>query len=362
MARVTVDLGVLRRNARATLEVARGRGLEVVAVLKNCDNFAPVFELLRREGVTTFGFFDGPPPHARAPLAGAAPARCLRIALSSPHEADEVVEHFDLSLQSEMDTALALAAAAGRRRKKHGIYLMIDVGDRREGLLPERASHWVRSFARHAPPFLELLGFSVNYGCLAGVLPHDESIATLVHLADEAVEFGLLERPTILLGGSAVLQWVRGRSGLDPRIAALRSQESLLFGNVPGFQVPLYEGARSPFRILGQVVELKTKPNMPVGPLAPEGFGAALRELPARPDFGARAIVNFGEIHTDPHGLTPVDAGLTLVGASTYYCVLNVGEGARRLRVGDTLEFEMNYWATLRAFLFQRNEFVAVPG
>ena len=72
---------------------------------------------------------------ARLRAAGiAAPIWLLRS--PTPALAADAVRLTDVSLESELETVLALERAAGEAGKRHGVIAMVDLGDLREGMLP----------------------------------------------------------------------------------------------------------------------------------------------------------------------------------------------------------------------------------
>ena len=64
----------------------------------------------------------------------------MLLRLPMPSEAHRVVKSADISLNSEIHTIKRLAEAAFELNKTHGIILMIDLGDLREGVYHSNAS------------------------------------------------------------------------------------------------------------------------------------------------------------------------------------------------------------------------------
>jgi predicted amino acid racemase len=62
-----------------------------------------------------------------------------------------------------------------------------------------------------------------------------------------------------------------------------------------------------------------------------------------------RALLNVGRQDVQVEGLTPLDARVRIVGASSDYTVLDVTDASGALRVGDRLAFSLNYAALLAA-------------
>ena len=52
-------------------------------------------------------------------------------------QVDLAVVHADISLNTDLDVIKALSAAAQKAGRPHGIVLMVELGDLREGIMPE---------------------------------------------------------------------------------------------------------------------------------------------------------------------------------------------------------------------------------
>jgi predicted amino acid racemase len=59
--------------------------------------------------------------------------------------------------------------------------------------------------------------------------------------------------------------------------------------------------------------------------------------------------LDIGREDVDIDGLTPVDAGVVVLGGSSDYLVVDVSEAAGCLRVGDDMAFTPKYGALLAA-------------
>ena len=63
---------------------------------------------------------------------------------------------------------------------------------------------------------------------------------------------------------------------------------------------------------------------------------------------GYRALIGVGQLDTDINGLTPLNPEHQIAGASSDITVVNLGDDPGGLKVGDTIEFRLNYPALLR--------------
>lgn len=135
---------------------------------------------------------------------------------------------------SELEVAEALASAAAKHGLVHGVILMVELGDLREGVLPsgvlDAAQHIVRLSN------VTLLGLGTNLACRAGVVPSVENMGELTSLAS-GLENALAQALPIVSGGnSANLAWAMQSS--TGRVNDLRLGESILLGCDPSHDGP----------------------------------------------------------------------------------------------------------------------------
>ncbi len=99
------------------------------------------------------------------------------------------------------------------------------------------------------------------------------------------------------------------------------------------------------FKIKAEIVELKTKPSIPIGTIGQDAFG----ETPSFEDKGEhlRGIVAIGRQDIDL-SLNPVEDGIEILGASSDHLILEI-EQSKGLKVGDVIEFVPEYGALLAA-------------
>jgi len=225
MARIEVDCERIRRNAEAVVAMCAARGIEVAGVVKGCCGEPAVARAMLAGGVAQLA--DSRLPNVRRLREAGIESDVLLLRLPAPSEVDAVVALTQFSLNSEVDVVRALSRAAQEQGKRHGVILMIEAGDRREGVMPEDAVAVARDMANL--PNIDLVGVGSNLNCIGGVLCTAENQQLLVDAADR------IERD---LGIS--LRWVSGghtgnlpsvdRGDVAPRINHLRVGEAILIG------------------------------------------------------------------------------------------------------------------------------------
>lgn len=337
--RLEIDLGKIRDNARALVEALSARRISVTGVTKALLGSPDVARALLDAGVAALG--DSRIENIeRLRRAGVlAPMTLIRSPM--PSQVDRVVRAADVSLNTELDVVRALSSAARAAGRTHGIVLMVELGDLREGILPADLDAAARATLRL--PHLALRGIGTNLACQSGVVPGTANMAELSALADgiEATLGVVLE--TVSGGNSANLDWAL--SGADTgRIDDLRLGEAILLGREPLHRRPIEGLHTDAFTVVAEVIEDKVKPSRPRGTFAQTAFGAAAPSA----DRGdrRRTIVALGHQDIDPTDLTPL-TDVELLGASSDHLVID--PGPHHLAVGSEVTFQPGYRALVRA-------------
>ena len=121
-------------------------------------------------------------------------------------QADEVVEHVDISLNSEYETIRTISEKALQKGKIHKIVLMIDLGDLREGVWYEDAVEFAGRIIEL--PGVKLVGVGTNLTCYGAVIPSRDNLGLLTALADEIEKKYNLKLNIISGGNSSSLHLV----------------------------------------------------------------------------------------------------------------------------------------------------------
>ena len=96
------------------------------------------------------------------------------------------------------------------------------------------------------------------------------------------------------------------------------------------------------FTLTAEVIEVKAKPSYPQGQFCMDAFG----RKPTYTDHGIRrrAMLAIGRADVgDVEMLLPREAGITVWGASSDHCIVDVTDCARDIQVGDTVSFSLAY-------------------
>jgi predicted amino acid racemase len=337
--RIEVDLDKIRRNTETVVRRLDARGIGVTGVTKAVCGHPAIAQAMLDGGAA--GLAEARISNVqRLRAAGmAGPITLIRTPMLS--QADQVVQSCETSYNTEILVISALAAAAIRNGSAHGIVLMVEMGDRREGILPENLAGVAQKVMKM--PGVALQGIAANFACLNGGAPTTSQMAALCDLADEID--GMCD-PLLKIvsgGNSANLPWALGEHSTG-RINELRLGEAILLGVEPlsGDRI----GGMHPnaFTLVAEVIETDAKsPNFPIALIDP-----TTDRLRIEPTSGAstRMILAMGHQDTDILGLS-MPAGSTLIGATSDHLIIGTNRTMQKL--GSEVRFQMNYKALMNA-------------
>ena len=335
-----IRLDAVRQNAAAVRALCGAHGLEVTGVTKAFAGAPRIAAAYLDAGIKKLG--DSRIENLKK-LAGLDAEKWL-IRLPMPSEAEDAVRYADVSLNSEWPVIQALDNAAARLQKTHGILLMADLGDLREGFTDLGALMKVAEQTLKLE-HVRLLGVGVNLSCFSFICPDEEKMAQLAALSERLPIWGA----KVVSGGNSATLHLMMEGGVPLGVNNLRLGESRLFGKERRLYTFLPGTRRDAFILHAEIIELKEKPSVPWGETGIDSYGKA----PRRPvDRGLRkkVILALGKQDCDVETMRPVDAGVEVLGASSDHLMLDVTDSAQRYRVGDIVSFELGYFSLMRAF------------
>lgn len=337
--RLEVDLDKIEHNARTLVERLAKRGISVTGVTKAVLGSPEIARTLLRAGVSGIG--DSRIENIESMRRAGVAATMTLIRSPMLSQTDRVVAAADVSFNTELCVVESLSKAAQRIGRDHGVVLMVELGDLREGIMPADLEDVVNQTIML--PNIRLMGIGTNLACRSGVSPDSNNMEELSSLAG-AIEakFGITV-DVVSGGNSANLNWAL--SGADVgRVNNLRLGESILLGREPLFRQPIDGLFTDAVKLVAEVIESKIKPSLPWGKIGQTAFG----ESGIHSDRGPvrQSILAVGIQDTDPEGLSP-PLGMQIVGASSDHLILESQTG--NLNVGDEVALQPNYGALLRS-------------
>lgn len=337
--RIEVDLRKIRHNTRSIVERLKVRGIRMTGVTK---------AVCGHPGIARAMLDGGAEGLAEARLSNVKQLRqagvtCPITLIRTPmlSQVDDVVQVCEASYNTEIAVISALAAAALQQKTVHGIILMVEMGDLREGIMPQNVGDLAQQVVDM--PGVALKGIGANFACLNGIAPTAEKMRALSDLANNIeAQCGPFLR-TVSGGNSTNLSWAFGECATG-RINDLRLGEAILLGVDPITGNQIGGMYRDAFTLVAEVIETDAKS---VGPLAGH-TDPSVAKIHVVPDTSGtmRLILAIGNQDTDATGLT-MSPGVTLIGATSDHLV--IGTKDPTLCVGSEIRFQMNYGALMRA-------------
>ncbi|WP_417805766.1 alanine/ornithine racemase family PLP-dependent enzyme [Thalassospira lucentensis] len=339
--RIEIDLDKIFHNAKTLVARLKTHGISVTGITKACCGAPQLARVLVHAGITSLG--DSRIENIEHMRKAGIHTPIILVRAPMISQIDRVVAAADVSLNTEPDVICALSRAACKAGKQHGIILMVELGDLREGLMPCDVDKTVK-IVRQLPN-VNFIGLGANLACRNGISPDNDNMGTLSDLANQIdrTKDGTINPMSVVSGGnSSNLDWAFSGSDIG-RISNLRLGEAILLGCNPLHRQPIRGLYTDAIRLTAEVIESKIKPTKPWGNIAQTTFGPSSIAHDDGDIF--QAILAIGQQDVDPSGLRPPD-GIEVLGASSDHLVLNTG--TKQVRVGSEITFLPDYAALLR--------------
>ena len=337
MPRLEVDINKIKHNVKTLKDLFAKKGVSITAVIKGVTGSPEVANAILECGITTIAV--SLVQNIKKMKEFGVKAKFLLTRLPTHTEVADVVKYADISLNSEISTIKLLSEHSLKQGKRHKVVLMLELGDLREGILPED----IDSIVEQIIPLkgVELYGIGVNLACFGGIKPSEKNMTELSQTADRIHEKYNINLQMISGWNSANYEWLLHTDNIG-NINNLRIGEAILFGRetlnrnkIPHLYIDV-------FTLICEVIESKLKPSLPYGEICQNAFG----EKPKFADIGNinRIIIGIGEQDVDTKAITP-RINAKVIGASSDHLILH---SKNHLEVGSEIAFDINYSALLR--------------
>lgn len=341
--RLVVDLKKVKNNLDKITEMVKGSGCSLMIVTKGYCADMEIYKLLENSEIDYLA--DSRIQNLKKYNGTKKERVLLRLPMIS--EAEDVVLHSDISLNSEIETIKQLNKNAAKHNKTHKILLMIDLGDLREGIFYKNKDEIYETIEEILKlENIELYGLGVNLTCYGAVIPKNENLSILVETASK-IENKFNIKLKMISGGNSSSVYLIGKNELTRGINNLRVGEAFLLGDETAYSQMLDGFYDDAFILEAEIIELKEKQSVPVGETGVDAFG----NRPVYEDRGIikRAIIAVGRQDVDPDNLHPIDSKIDVLGASSDHLILDVTKSDTPYRVGDKVSFKVSYSSLLRA-------------
>jgi len=341
--RLDIYLNKIKSNSENIKVLCLKRGIKVVGITKGCSAISEVGQAMIDGGINILG--DSRIENLKRLRKSKLKAETMLIRIPMLSEVDSVLNWADISLNSEISVISSLSEKALERKIVHRIILMIDLGDLREGIMPDETLQIVRNIRLLAG--VKLIGIGTNFCCISGVMPDSEKLTKLVELAEEIENNFHIKLDVISGGNTSVLKLVE--DGIIPdRVNQLRIGVGILLGQDDVRLRNIAGTYQDTFILTAEVIEIKEKSTLPRGEIGRDAFG----KIPVFQDLGTRkrAILAIGkqDIYLDS-SIIPQKEGIKIVGASSDHLIIDITELKEELKIGDEVGFRLNYPALLSA-------------
>ncbi|SCY57104.1 ornithine racemase Orr [Alkaliphilus peptidifermentans] len=337
--RIDIDLKKLNHNAKIVVEKSKPFGIDVAAVTKGFCAYPEIAEVIAAAGIKYLA--DSRVENLKKMQHIKLKKILLRLPMIS--QVEDVVNYADISLNSEIETIQALNNAALKNNKIHKIILMVDLGDLREGIFDEVELETVIKAIIDLKN-IDLVGIGTNLTCFGGVIPTKENLSQLLASAKKIEE--LTGKPLdIISGGNSSSFYLVDNSEILPQINHLRFGEAILLGVESTYGRIIPESYQDTFQLVAEIIEIKTKPSVPIGEIGRDAFG----NVPTFEEKGImkRAILAVGKQDLSTHPITPVDTEAEVLGGSSDHLIIDITHCNKDYKVGDEMVFQLSYGAML---------------
>lgn len=344
MAFLTLDADKLRHNFETLTELFKKHDIQLAVVSKMlcgdetfleelvslnpkqlCDSRASNLKMVKELASHIETIYIKPPPKRSIP---------------------DVVRYADISVNTEFETIRLLSEEAGRQGKVHKVMIMIEMGELREGVMREEFMGFYESIFEL--PHIEVVGIGTNLTCMNGVLPSQDKLIQL-SLYEQLIEAKFNRHIPYVSGGSSVTIPLIFQGLLPQGINHFRVGETLYQGTDVYNSRPYETLHNDVFCLKAEIIELNEKPIVPSGEMGQNLEGEVKKFNPK--DYGQttfRAILDLGLLDVEQEHIWPLDESVNFSGASSDMIVVDLGTNEKGYKVGDLLEFGLDYMGTLR--------------
>ena len=335
--RIVINTKKFRHNLKKILDIAHNSGISVMGVSKVFCADHTLINILNKENTD---YIADSRIQNLSSINVDIPKVLLR--LPSHNNAENVILNSDISLNSELSTVKLLNKYSKIHNVLHGVILMIDLGDLREGIFEEKELFdTVKNILLLEN--ISLKGIGTNLTCYGGVIPTPKILSRLVEYKD-ILEDRFNITLEIVSGGNSSNINLLLEGKLPLGINNLRIGEAIVLGRETSYG-SMIEGTYSDvFTLETEIIELKNKPSIPIGEIGMNAFG----KVPIFVDKGniQRAIIAIGKQDVDYNEIQPFDM-VNILGSSSDHIIIDVTNSEKFYKVGDIIKFKLTYSSIL---------------
>lgn len=336
-----IDLNKLKHNIDQVVEKCREQGISVTGVIKGFNGIVEMTKVYNLTDCASIGSSRIEQIVAAKEAGVKGPFLMIRVPMLS--EVNEMVKHCDFSLNSEKVVLEEINEACLKQGKRHGVVLMADLGDLREGFWDKEEMVKIARYVENHLENVDLLGVGTNLGCYGSIKATPEKLEELIEIAEE-IEKSIGRQLEIISGGATSTLPIVFDGTVPKRINHLRIGEGIIlaYDMMIQFGVNMSFLNQDVFTLQAEVIEVKDKPSFPVGELSFDAFGH-VGEYEDR-GIRRRALLAIGKVDfafTDM--LLIRNKKIEVVSASSDHLILDIERCKEDIKVGDIVEFDLCY-------------------
>jgi ornithine racemase len=351
--KLEINLRKLQYNAKIEVDILSKLGIEVMGVNKVFNGLYETAEAIVKGGIKVV---------AESRVCNIKKLKhlpCEKALLRSPSlsEIKDVIKYVDISLNSEIEVVRALSLEAVKQNKVHKIFILLDLGDLREGIWFQNTSEMETLLEEMLKlPNIEIYGLATNFSCYGTVIPTVENGSLFVKIARE-LENKFNIKFKYLSGGNGTSYHLIDKGILPEGINHLRIGGLHEFGIEYTYgkyfdefyhsNMDISRYASNLYILKAEIIELNTKPTVPVGELGVDAF----MQKKTFEDRGnrTRAILALGRQDIPYENIYPIDSKIQILGQTSDHTVIDIEACSTKYRLGDIIPFEIDYTALLAA-------------
>ncbi len=267
------------------------------------------------------------------------------------NDAEEIVDYADVSLNSSIDTLLAINEFAAKRNKIHKAIIMIEMGELREGILHENVLDFYSQVFKMSN--VDVVGLGTNLGCMYGIEPTFDKLIQL-SLYKQLLEAKFSRKLDLISGGTSITLPLIRAGKVPKEINHFRLGEAPFLGVSPMNNSRFENLNTDVFEVEAIIVEIEDKQYKPEGVIGDASIGhTATHDENSNNRSSYKALVDFGIIDVDAGNVESNDEDVSFIGTTSDITVYDLGtnsneDGTEKYKVGDTISFNLSYMGVAR--------------
>lgn len=318
MAQLKIDLSKIQYNAHILRDMCRRSYVHFTPVVKGVGGDDRIIQSLAEIGITHFA--DARIDNIRESDNGQYSYTMIRT--GNQQELENIVNHTDISIQTELETIQQVNHIAQSLNKTHDILLMVDWKDEREGIQTYEVVEYINKVVNM--PNVKIKGLAFNFMCFHSDAPTSEDIQLINEFVAHVEGQTGLNMQIVSGGNSSVLpEMAKGHLG---KINELRIGETLFRGvnTTTDTAIPaLYQDA---IILEAEIVEIKPR----------------MRHQ-SHHDY-LQAILDIGNLDTKIPEILPLHHDVDVLGATSDHVMVDL-YNHDNYQVGDTIQYSLGYSA-----------------